>query len=182
MKTVQRAEPPGAAGFDGRQELRLGTNDSIRLDLTDRDLGPLAGSLLTYWRVNCPAGGLPDRRSFDPVLLGRWLGYLSLYEFEAERNDFRNRLEGSYVADLTGENWTGRRASEVDARFGTGFLAELHEVRSQWRPVAHLIKVFQKEYSVAERVLLPVAVEPGGPADQIFVAIFANGFRPTRSV
>lgn len=175
MKIFRRPDLPLPAGVAERRQERLGASASVRLATSDRDLSPLAAALLDYWQSTRSESSVPDRSAFDPLHLTRWLGYLSIYEYEPERDDFRNRLEGTYVGNLTGENWTGRRASEVDARFGSNFLAELREVRSASEPMAHLIKVFQKEFSVTERVLLPVSTAPGRRADQIFVAIFAYG-------
>ncbi|WP_420562060.1 PAS domain-containing protein [Thalassobaculum sp.] len=180
MKIFQRPHMPLPVGVAERREERLGKQPSVRLGTSDRDLSPLAAALLGYWQSSRPAGGVPDRSAFDALRLTRWLGYLSVYEHEPERDDFRNRLEGTYVGNLTGENWTGRRASDVDARFGSSFLADLREVRDRAEPAAHLIKVFQKEFSLTERVLLPVSTVPGGKPDQIFVAIFANGNRPVQ--
>lgn len=174
MKIFRRPDQPLPTGVAERREERLGAKASVRLETSDRDLSPLAAALLDYWQSSRGAGGVPDRGAFDPLRLTKWLGYLSVYEYEPERDDFRNRLEGTYVGNLTGENWTGRRASEVDARFGSSFLADLREVRDGSEPMAHLIKVFQKEFSVTERVLLPISTTPGGRADQVFVAIFAN--------
>ena len=177
MKIFRRPDLPLPVGVAERREERLGAKSSVRLEASDRDLSPLAAALLSYWQATRGAGGVPDRGAFDPLNLAKWLGYISIYEYEPEQDDFRNRLEGTYVGNLTGENWTGRRASEVDARFGSNFLADLREVRASGEPMAHLIKVFQKEFSVTERVLLPVSTVRDGSTDQIFVAIFANGTR-----
>ena len=174
MKIFRRPDLPLPVGVAERREERLGTRSSLRLSTSDSDLSPLAAALLEYWQATRGKGGVPDRAAFDPLRLSKWLGYLSVYEYEPERDDFRNRLEGTFVGNLTGENWTGRRASEVDARFGSTFLADLREVRIAGEPMADLIKVFQKEFSVTERVLLPVSTIPAGSADQVFVAIFAG--------
>lgn len=180
MKIFKRPDMPLPVGVAERRAERLGKSQSIRLEASDRDLSPLAAALLAYWQSGRPDGRVPDRSAFDPLKLTKWLGYLSIYEYEPERQDFRNRLEGTYVGNLTGENWTGRRASEVDARFGSSFLDDLRQVRDLGEPMAHLIKVFQKDFSVTERVLMPVSTQPGGEADQVFVAIFANGVRPVQ--
>lgn len=174
MKIFRRPDLRLPEGVAERRQERLGGKSSVRLENADRDLSPLAASLLEYWQAGKPQKGVPDRQAFDAARLGKWLGYLSIYERMPEQNDFRNRLEGTYVGNLTGENWTNRRASEVDARFGSTFLSDLQEVCDLGEPTAHLIKVFQKDYSVAERVLLPVSTVAGGPADQVFVAIFAG--------
>lgn len=162
---------------DGRSlDKRHGS--SAHPDVDAANSTPLAESLIDYWYENRGDGGVPDRLSFDPFPLVTWLGYLSIYEYDAGRDDFRNRLEGSFVTELTGENWTRRYASEVDARFGSHFLSELRNVRRRRLPSADLIRIYQKDFSVAVRVLLPVCSDvsagAAADADQVFVAIFAK--------
>ena len=182
MKIFREPATAKSSASVDRREVRLGKHASIRLDAADDDLSPLAASIIDYWYDCRPEGGVPDRRVFDPVRLAKWLGYLCVYEYKPDEDDFRNRLEGTYVGNLTGENWTGRRASDVDARFGSNFLGELREARETREPMVHLVQIFQKNYNVAERILLPVSREPDGEPDQIFVALFAHGFRPTRKM
>ncbi len=131
----------------------------------------LADTLVDFWIRSRPASGLPDREGFDAENLRPWIGYLSIYEFLGACSDYRNRLEGTEVVDLTGENWQGRLASEVDGHFGLGFLADLRRT-AVWRyPMRSLCQVFQRPYQLAERVLLPVTVN-GTAVDQIFMALF----------
>lgn len=174
MRLFRRQAPDHDRRGSDRTPLRLGKNGSARLDGDRSELGPLAQSLLSFWYANRSDAGLPDRRAFDPSLMTTWLGYLSIYEYEPSGEDFRNRLEGSFIADVTGENWTGRYASEVDARFGTRFRHDLINARTQRVPIVDLIQIFQNEFGVAERLLLPVSRTGTAEADQIFVAIFSK--------
>lgn len=174
MRLFRRRTPDFVVVEIAGQRLTLPKNASARMERDVAKLNPLASSLCDYWHTNRGDGGVPDRSSFDPMRLKPWLGFLSVYEFDNRRGDFRNRLEGSFVVDLTGENWTGRYASEVDDRFDSNFLAELREVLGAGRPSVDLIQIYQNDFGVAVRVLLPVASRPGAVANQVFVAIFAN--------
>lgn len=178
MKLFRWGAQSRNVGKGRSQPTHLAKNASARLDVDDEALNPLVGSLLEFWHENRLDTGLPDRNAFDPARMTDWLGYISVYEYVPAKDDFRNRLEGSYVADLTGENWTGQCASAVDAKFGGRFLTELQEIRRTRMPSVDLIQVFQNDYGMAIRAMLPVSSTSTGEADQIFVAIFANGFRP----
>lgn len=131
----------------------------------------LANSLVEFWIRGRKAAGLPDRVHFDVLNLCPWLGHLSIYESVGRHADFLNRLEGGKVVGLTGENWRGHLASDVDGCFEGGFLADLREVAVWRHPKRSTCRVFQKPFQVAERVLLPVTVE-GTEVDQIFMAMF----------
>lgn len=180
MKMFRRSAPDRGVRTIAGQPLDLPKNASARFEADSGELSPLVRSLIDYWHASRGENGLPDRESFDASRMTRWLGYLSIYEHDEVSDDFRNRLEGSFVADLTGENWTGRFASEVDARFGSRFLAELREVRQLRLPSIDLIQIFQNEFGVAVRVMLPISSRPGPEADQVFVAIFGNGLQRRR--
>lgn len=175
--TPRRRSQPVESGTPGHWP-RLGKNDSARLGAAVDDR---AAALLSFWHRNAAAGagGLPDRQAFDPLNLAPWLGYLSVYEHDAGRDDFLNRLEGTYVADLTGENWTGRFASDVDRRFGSRFGEELAAVRRSRQPATDLVQIFQNDFGVAVRLMMPVAKVGSSRADQIFVAIFAKDYHPS---
>lgn len=179
MRMFRRNAGSRETADSDRAPLRLAKNASARLDDEGSGLNPLAVSLLRFWYAHRLDTGLPDRRTFDPAGMATWLGYISIYEYIPEREDFRNRLEGSFTVDKTGENWTGRYASEVDSKFGSRFLAELLETRSQRAPRIDLIQIFQNDFGVAERLLLPVSRIGSDEADQVFVAIFASASQAT---
>lgn len=154
--------------------LSLPKNASRRLTGVPETVDPRAERLLAYWRENASReSGLPDRRAFDATRMIEWLGFFSIYEFDEADDDYYNRLEGTFIADLTGEDWTGRRATEVDAYFGSRFRPDLDAVRQHREPVVELVQIYQNDFGQAVRILLPVSKSGGRAADQIFVAMFA---------
>lgn len=138
-----------------------------------------AAGLLAAWRQFNAAGKGPTRGDFTPYFLKPWLGNIDIYEVEdsdAEGGkDFRMRLNGSEVVDMTGENWTGFTARDIDRKFGFSLHQEMLSVYTSKRPLAHHIRVFQKDYVTAYRLLLPIFSEKGdGQVVQIFLALFRD--------
>jgi hypothetical protein len=149
--------------------------------LTDTQSGFAGGfqariqDLIAYWDANKGPDGVPNRTSFSPRGLLPWIGHLSIYQRIDDGNDFQVRLEGTNVTQITGEDWTGRRISEIDARFRTNFLNEVKTVLTRRQPSVNQCRVFQRVYKPAERALLPVASSPGH-VDQVFLCLYVvNG-------
>jgi hypothetical protein len=137
------------------------------------DLPEFAASLLAYWHHFNALGNRPTRRDFTPFSLARWLGYIDVYEAEDGGEEFRIRLNGSRVTELTGEDWTGRTAKDVDRKFGFGLHDEVFAVFKSKQPVSHHTKIYQKDYVTAHRLMLPVFSEADdGEVVQIFMALF----------
>jgi hypothetical protein len=150
-----------------------------RLDDLPATADPRVGALHATWLSLCENGLPPDRERLDVFALRRWLGHISIYEAIDGGADFRIRLEGTRISQMTGEDWTGRRASEVDATFGTKLLPSMqHSLRTGSASV-HATRIFQREFKTAIRLLLPVRSRPGAAVDQIFLVIYLDpGQRP----
>lgn len=131
--------------------------------------------LIAFWTANRGYDGVPDRSGFTPERLHRWIGNISIYEQVDGGQDFRVRLEGTNVTLITGDDWSGRLISEIDARFGTQFLGDVKSVLASRQPSVTRCQVFQRDYNPAERALLPVASRPG-QIDQVFLCLYVlNG-------
>jgi hypothetical protein len=97
-----------------------------------------------------------------------------IYEAIDGGRDFRNRLEGSEVVMLTGEDWTGRCASEVDAQFGSRMLHYMQEVVRTGEPCIHRMRMFQNDAISVTRLMMPVRSRPDAPVDQILAVLYAD--------
>lgn len=131
-------------------------------------------ALLAFWYSNRDNSSMPDRKTFNPHALQDWLGYISIYEYDPERRDFRNRLEGTHITEMTEQDWTGRWASDVDRSFGSAFREELATVRTSATPSIESVRIYQKKYRTATKLLMPIAENRQRNADQIFLAMFPN--------
>jgi len=131
-------------------------------------------ALLAFWYSNRGEGSIPDRKTFNPHALQKWLGYISIYEYDPDRRDFMNRLEGTLITEMTGQDWTGRWASDVDRSFGSTFLEELAAVRTKATPSIESVRIYQKKYRSATKLLMPIKENRYRRTDQVFLAMFPN--------
>lgn len=139
-----------------------------------RVASPMLHSLLDFWTQCGGAANIPDRQQLDAFTLRQWLGHISVYEAIQGSADFRIRLEGTSIVAITGEDWTGKRASDVDRRFGSRLVEFMRDVIATGRPAVHTMRVFQNDIEFITRLLLPVRAQPGGPVDQVFLVIYAD--------
>jgi hypothetical protein len=134
-----------------------------------------AQRLLEHWQQFNAGGDRPTRSDFTPFTLKPWLGNIDIYDTEGGGEDFRLRLNGSQVVALTGENWKGKTARDVDRRFGTTLHDAFQQVYRSKRPRGDYIRLFQKEFISAYRLLLPIFSNEGdGTISQIFLALFTT--------
>jgi len=144
------------------------------LDALPASASPSLHSLLQFWSDAADGDGVPSRDRLDALTLRPWLGHISIYQAIDGGRDFRIRLEGTSIVAITGEDWTGKRATEVDARYGCRIAEFMREVVRTHRPAVHTMRVFQNEVEHITRLLLPVRSHPDGPVDQVFLAIYVD--------
>ena len=130
-------------------------------------------ALLDLWRQYSREEGRPTRSDFTPFVLKPWLGSIDIYDVEGGGRAFRMRLNGTRVVAITGEDWKGKTAHDVDCKYGGTLHEELARVHQTREPLAHHIRIFQKDYIFAYRLLLSIfSDEQPGTVAQIFLAIF----------
>lgn len=135
---------------------------------------PSLHSLLQFWSDAADGNEAPSRARLDAFTLRPWLGHISIYEAVDGGRDFRIRLEGTAIVAITGEDWTGKRATEVDARYGCRIAEFMREVVRTRQPAVHTMRVFQNEVEYITRLLLPVRSRADGPVDQVFLVIYVD--------
>jgi hypothetical protein len=144
------------------------------LDALPASASPSLYSLLQFWADAGGTSDVPSRDRLDVFTLRPWLGHISIYEAVDGSDDFRIRLEGTAIVAITGEDWTGKRASDVDAKYGCHIADFMREIARTHKPMVHTMRVFQNEVEFITRLLLPVRSRPGGPVDQIFLVIYVD--------
>lgn len=144
------------------------------LDALPASASPSLYGLLQFWSDAAGGDPVPSRDRLDVFALRPWLGHISIYEAIDGGDDFRIRLEGTSIVAITGEDWTGKRASDVDARYGCHIAGFMREVARTHKCMVHTMRVFQNEVEFITRLLLPVRSRPGGPVDQIFLVIYVD--------
>lgn len=144
------------------------------LETLPASASPSLHSLLQFWFRAADSDGVPSREQFDAFTLRRWLGHISIYEAVDSGRDFRIRLEGTAIVAITGEDWTGKRASQVDIRYGCRLAEFMGEIMATRRPMVHTMRVFQNQVERITRLLLPVRSQREGLVDQVFLAIYVD--------
>ena len=93
------------------------------------------GELLAHWRGLAREGELPPAEAIDPTALIFILGWLMIIDPLAGGADFKYRLYGSSIAELTGRDLTGCKVSDSFPDFAM-FTSEIYRgaMRSR-RPV-----------------------------------------------
>jgi len=144
------------------------------LDALPASASPSLYRLQQFWSDMAGRDGVPSRERLDAFTLRPWLGHISIYEAIDGGRDFRIRLEGTAIVAITGEDWTGKHASDVDAKYGSKIAGFMREVTRTHRPMVHTMRVFQNEVEYITRLLLPVRTRAGGPVDQVFLVIYVD--------
>jgi hypothetical protein len=144
------------------------------LDALPASASPSLYSLLRFWSDTAGGNTVPSRDRLDAFTLRPWLGHISIYEALDGGNDFRIRLEGTAIVAITGEDWTGKRASDVDTKYGSHIADFMREIAHTRKPMVHTMRVFQNEVEFITRLLLPVRSRAGGPVDQVFLVIYVD--------
>ena len=156
--------------------IKLGGDREMEVpqEFLDDDAPPDAHTLLDFWNAHAKNGQIPTREEFRPDALEPWIGNICIYEYVPQKDDFLILLEGENVIALTGENWRGAFAREVDCRYSSGLHSAMTTVRLSAKPQIHQLRIFQKEWQKAIRLLLPVLLQKPDKKDalQIFLAIF----------
>ena len=135
---------------------------------------PLLHRLYDFWLDCRGASDVPNRDAFDPFNLRPWLGHISIYEMIQDGADFRIRLEGTSIVAMTGEDWTGRRASDVDRRYDSRLVDFMRTTIRTHQPAIHTMRLFQNDIEYITRLLLPIRSRPLGPVDQVFLVMYAD--------
>lgn len=135
---------------------------------------PPLHTLHDFWMDCRGSSDVPNRDAFDAFNLRPWLGHISIYEAINDGADFRIRLEGTSIVAITGEDWTGKRAGDVDRRYGSRLVEFMKTTISTREPAIHTMRLFQNNVEYITRLLLPIRSRPVGPVDQVFLVMYAD--------
>ena len=135
-------------------------------------------TLYHLWRSRGWHEDSPDRSQVPLELLQPWFGHISVFHAIDDGADFQLRLDGTEIVAVTGEDWTRRRASEIDRRFGRDLTGLLRLAIRSRRPLVHAIRVLQHEHLCATRLLLPVRSVPMCEPDQVFLVLYLDRTEP----
>ena len=114
--------------------------------------------ILRYWSRIRDGKDLPARSDFDPLDLRGALGWVTLADRNADAGEFRYRLVGTRVSELTGIDLTGQPVSAMPIGGYADFLmGRMWETVDRARPIAcrYALALRQRRVLV-ERLDLPL--------------------------
>lgn len=170
--SVASSGTPDNDYWNGRPERLAGLDGKVAI-ATIMGHPPLAALLRRWCLAQATRGETPCRADLEPYDLPRiLLPYMFIYAQEGDR--FRCRLYGSKLRDFFGEDSTGRYLDEMvkpDAREKRNSLFR--------KPLESGRPLFYRGFLVApgvewrhfNRLLLPVATQPGASPTQIMGAL-----------
>ena len=148
------------------------------LDLKHPDLQ----GLYRYWSDCAYGRPMPDRIDIDPAGLVPWLPHLVLTDVIPPFSDIRFRVVGTWVADRTGRDDTGKTMGEIgltDARdqILQPYLLAARTGFAYRREGTFLDRFHFREHIWAERLLLPLSYQ-GTAGAMVLSAIYFLGSPP----
>ena len=144
-------------------------------------LAPRLKQALTYWQMKRAGRAMPARRDIDPVDIPALLPYVVLIDVLAEPLDFRYRLIGTEIRNISRHDYTGRRFSELSGKGrGSVLWAHCEEVVRRQAPLSGSTPYVRSEHlRRCENVLLPLS-EDGEDVTMILKVISFERAQATR--
>ena len=148
-------------------------SDLLPLDRSLEQSHPDLWSLARYWVVRAGRDRIPRIADFAEDHVDRWQQNLAIYDTVDNGDDFHVAWEGPELLAITGERWSGHRASEIEARYRQSLLHDLKFCFYSRRPLYSQMRVYQRETIAAKRLMLPLARD-GDAVDRIIVALYLD--------
>ncbi len=129
--------------------------------------------VLAHWSSLAGGSRLPHHRQINPLDLRPALGYVLLLDVVAGGQDFRYRLFGSTVVNVSGFDMTGKLLSENPvSTYVTEFSLAVGRATTRRREPVYTLRrpVGAKTTSAWERLVLPLADEDGSVARLMVVS------------
>jgi len=95
---------------------------------------------VAYWRRLCDGRRFPEQSEILPHKLGPLLGHVILVQVLDEGSDYQYRMVGETLVPGFGENFAGRRLSDIIAtapKFGLGLRMLYDMVRTSGEPLGY---------------------------------------------
>ena len=138
----------------------VATNFQMVLDFSR--LAPKLQQLLQYWQGKRKGVVLPSRKNIDPIEIPRLMPDVALVDVLRDPLDYRYRLAGTHLVEMTGHDRTGQRMREFFTPAAIAatekLLARLISARE---PIAFEGRMFwiEEDYRRFQALVLPLAAD-----------------------
>ncbi len=116
--------------------------------------------LLAYWESVSPRGLLPGREDLDPLSIPHILPFCELIDVHRDPLDFEYRLVGTKIDEISRQNYTGLKVSEIPTQNPPSLMYELYSrVTHEKKPVRAVLPYTGNipRISEVESLVLPLA-------------------------
>ena len=110
------------------------------MNILDQELSAVQKEFLAYWRKQAGGRIAPGRQDFDVLDVPTLMPHVIIFDILSDPLDFRYRLVGTTVREMSAEDYTGKKLSEFDGRGpGSKIWTVLETVRVSQKPAYHSI-------------------------------------------
>lgn len=128
------------------------------MDIPDQQLSPVQRNFLAYWRRLAGDRIAPRQRDFDVLHVPTLMSHAVIFDVLRDPLDFRYRLVGTVVRDMSSREYTGTKLSEIEGRGpGSKIWSILEEIRVSRKPTYKSIPYVgpKKDFLTLNNLLLP---------------------------
>lgn len=136
---------------------------------------PLSGvqqDFLAYWNRQAGSRFAPLRRDIDVLHVPLLMPHAIFFDVQRDPLDFKYRLFGTAIRNMTIRDFTGMKMSEIEGRGpGSQIWTFLDEARAGREPVFHSVPYIgpKKDFVNLNNLFLPVLGDDGGETVMIIV-------------
>lgn len=132
------------------------------MDISEQRLSPVQRDFLAYWRKQAGDRIAPRQREFDVLHVPMFMSHAVIFDVLHDPLDFRYRLVGTAVRDMSSREYTGMKLSEIEGREPDSRIwSILEEVRVSRNPTYKSISYVgpKKDFLTLNNLLLPFVDE-----------------------
>ena len=148
-------------------------NDLLPLDRALEQSHPDLWALAQHWIACAGRDRIPTIADFAEDRVDPWQRHFAIYDTVDNGDDFHVIWEGPELLSITGERWSGHRASEVEARYRQSLLHDLKFCFYSRKPLYSQVRIYQREKIAGKRLMLPLGRD-GHNVDRVIIALFLD--------
>ena len=129
------------------------------MDIPDQQLSPEQRDFFAYWRKQAGGRIAPRRQDLDVLDVPTLMPHVVIFDVLRDPLDFRYRLVGTAVREMSTREYTGMKMSEIDGRGpGSNIWSILDTVRVSQKPAYHSIPYVgpKKDFLQLNDLFLPM--------------------------
>ena len=145
------------------------------MNISDQDLSPVQREFFSYWREQAGGRIAPRDQDIDVLDVPTLMPHVVILDILRDPLDFRYRLVGTSVREMSSANFTGKKFSDFDGRGpGSKIWTILDSVRVSQKPAYYSIPYIgpNKDFLKLNDLFLPLLDDNMDTSKIILVSYF----------